>query len=216
MMRPTQLEVRCGECLLYGAIQGLADGLILVDNDERIFHANRRARELLDLGTRHVTGTRLRGSLQHIGLASFWSSALEESVPVTSELPFPSGVTIRATVSLCLSASGDTIGRALLLRDVSREKKLQIELTTSVAERLVELTGLPESEGALALLTARERDVLRLVTEGLTNAQIADRLHVSSNTIASHLKNLFPKLGVSSRAQAAALAATRGLRPLAR
>lgn len=57
-------------------------------------------------------------------------------------------------------------------------------------------------------LTERERDVLRLVTQGLNNAEISERLYISLNTVKTHLKNLFQKLGVEDRT-AAALKALR-------
>ena len=60
-------------------------------------------------------------------------------------------------------------------------------------------------------LTEAELRVIGLVTEGLTNPQIAGRLFVSAQTVKTHMKNVFRKLGVSSRAELAALAARRGL-----
>ena len=213
MTAPIELQTRCGECLLYGAIQGMADGIVLVDPEERIFHANRRALELLELGSRHVMGTRIRGALRHVGLASFWAAASGEEVPVTTDLNFPGGVSIRASVSLCLSATREPIGRLLLLRDVTKEKKISIDLSTSVARRLVEMAGGEAAGSPLAQLTRREREVLSLLAEGLTNQGIASRLNVSLNTVASHLKNVYPKLHVSSRAQAAAYAVTHGIFP---
>lgn len=53
-------------------------------------------------------------------------------------------------------------------------------------------------------LTVREREVLTLVAEGLTDAQIADRLVLSSHTVHRHVANARTKLGVPSRAAAAA------------
>ncbi|HEU4327485.1 MAG TPA: response regulator transcription factor [Roseiflexaceae bacterium] len=57
--------------------------------------------------------------------------------------------------------------------------------------------------GAVALLTQRERDVLRLLAEGLPNALIADRLAVQESTVKFHLQNIFQKLGVTNRTEAA-------------
>lgn len=54
-------------------------------------------------------------------------------------------------------------------------------------------------------LTAREREVLRLLAAGLTNAQIGSRLFISEETTKSHVKSLLRKLGVINRSQAAAL-----------
>lgn len=213
MHAPVELQTRCGECLLFGAIQGISEGILLVDPEERIFHVNRRAQEILELGSRHLLGIKIRAALRHVGLASFWSAAVNEEVPVTTDLTFPGGVTIRASVSQCLSASREPIGRMLMLRDVTREKKISIDLSTSVARRLVEMAGGEAPSGPLAQLTRREREVLSLLAEGLTNAGIAKRLNVSLNTVASHLKNVYPKLRVTSRAQAAAYAVTHGLFP---
>jgi DNA-binding NarL/FixJ family response regulator len=52
-------------------------------------------------------------------------------------------------------------------------------------------------------LTARELDVLRLLAEGLSNAQIAGRLAISPRTVDNHLVSLYSKLHVSSRTAAA-------------
>jgi len=54
------------------------------------------------------------------------------------------------------------------------------------------------------LLSPREREVLALVAEGLTNSQIAERLFISRETVKFHLRNIFQKLGVSTRTEAAA------------
>jgi pimeloyl-ACP methyl ester carboxylesterase/DNA-binding CsgD family transcriptional regulator len=59
-------------------------------------------------------------------------------------------------------------------------------------------------------LTAREREVLTLLTEGLGNADIAERLALSEKTVRNHVSNLFDKLGVWSRAQAIVFARDRG------
>jgi NarL family two-component system response regulator LiaR len=55
-------------------------------------------------------------------------------------------------------------------------------------------------------LTAREREVLALLVEGLTNPEIAKRLTVSRSTARAHVSNILCKLGVSNRAEAIALA----------
>ena len=55
-------------------------------------------------------------------------------------------------------------------------------------------------------LTAREREILSLVVEGRTNADLADRLVLSEKTVRNHLSGVFEKLGVSNRVEAAALA----------
>lgn len=54
-------------------------------------------------------------------------------------------------------------------------------------------------------LTDREHDVLRLLAAGLRNRSIADELYIGSETVKSHLKSIYRKLGVSSRGEAAAM-----------
>lgn len=61
-------------------------------------------------------------------------------------------------------------------------------------------------------LTAREREVLALITEGLGNAEIAARLSISEKTVRNHVSNLFDKLGVWTRAQAMVFAHDHGFR----
>jgi DNA-binding NarL/FixJ family response regulator len=51
-------------------------------------------------------------------------------------------------------------------------------------------------------LTAREVEVLRLVAQGLSDAQVADHLVISPGTVNSHLKAIYSKIGVSSRGAA--------------
>ena len=60
-------------------------------------------------------------------------------------------------------------------------------------------------------LTARERDVLELIAQGLDNAQIAARLRSSEKTVRNNITHIFDKLGVENRAQAIVLAREGGL-----
>jgi DNA-binding NarL/FixJ family response regulator len=59
-------------------------------------------------------------------------------------------------------------------------------------------------------LTAREREVLSLVVDGLANKQIARRMGISEKTVKGHLTNLFQRIGVSDRTQAALWAERTG------
>jgi DNA-binding CsgD family transcriptional regulator len=60
-------------------------------------------------------------------------------------------------------------------------------------------------------LTAREREVIRLVGEGLSNKQIANSLGITERTAKFHLRQIMSKLGAENRAQAVALATRRRL-----
>jgi pimeloyl-ACP methyl ester carboxylesterase/DNA-binding CsgD family transcriptional regulator len=69
----------------------------------------------------------------------------------------------------------------------------------------------PVSSEELALLTAREREILDLVASGASNQQIAGQLFISEKTVRNHLTAIFDKIGVSSRSQAIVFARDRGL-----
>jgi NarL family two-component system response regulator LiaR len=82
-------------------------------------------------------------------------------------------------------------------------------LHASVAARLMRRSASPRP--ASNDLTPRERDVLRLVVEGLANKQIAQRLGIGEKTIKTHISRVLAKLGVTDRTQAAVLAIREGL-----
>ncbi len=71
----------------------------------------------------------------------------------------------------------------------------------------------PAAPGALAGLTAQQREIILLASRGLTNAEIADRLFLSPRTVASHLYRSYPKLGIAGRHQLHDLIAQAGRAP---
>ena len=70
--------------------------------------------------------------------------------------------------------------------------------------------GATAGESVFAALSARERQVLALIGDGLSNTDIAERLQISEKTVRNHASNLFDKLGVWSRAQALVFARDHG------
>jgi DNA-binding CsgD family transcriptional regulator len=76
-------------------------------------------------------------------------------------------------------------------------------LLTLLRPHLVELVG-RRTAAAAAMLTGREQELMQLVREGHTNAEIAAVLHLSPHTVRTHLANIFGKLGVSTRSAAVA------------
>ncbi len=89
-----------------------------------------------------------------------------------------------------------------LFRDITATK----ELLTLVQERLAAPGPGGERPDAANALTRRELEVLRLMVQGLNTVGTADKLHVSRATIRNHVQNIFSKIGVHSRLEAAAYA----------
>ena len=103
--------------------------------------------------------------------------------------------------------------KAYLLKDIQPE-----ELFKSIRAVMSGEVYLPSKiAGKLALrmqgepLTEREVQILQLLAEGKSNRSIAQSLFISESTVKSHLKSLFTKLDATSRAEAIALAARKGL-----
>jgi len=93
-----------------------------------------------------------------------------------------------------------------------RDATVAHEIEALVRQRLADATP-PASNGAgpAAELTRRELEVLRLIAGGANTRVMAERLHVSPATIRNHVQNIFGKLDVHSRLEAAAYANRHGL-----
>lgn len=81
---------------------------------------------------------------------------------------------------------------------------------TLAAELLTEFSR-PRAPDTFATLTARETDVLELLSQGLTNRQIGDQLHLAEKTVKHHMTVILQKLHVRTRTEAALMAVQHGL-----
>jgi DNA-binding NarL/FixJ family response regulator len=104
-------------------------------------------------------------------------------------------------------------GRAEIVAAIEGVVAGRTPVDAAVAEKLFQFVqqGAPPSRDFAALLTEREREILRLLASGLSNAAIADRLYLAEGTVRNHVTNIFAKLDVTDRAQATALAWRYGL-----
>jgi len=110
-----------------------------------------------------------------------------------------------------------------LLKDTPREKVIEAIRGTVVGKSYVDPTVAGKILGQVASkqeqpttiitekLTGREVEVLRLIAHGLSNSDIAGRLHLSEGTVRNHVSVIFSKLDVSDRTQAAIIAIRHGL-----
>src|SRR5690606_39337270 len=69
----------------------------------------------------------------------------------------------------------------------------------------------PTKQALLGYLTSREKEVLKLLTEGITYKGVADKLVISETTVKTHVNNIFQKLQVNDRTQAVLYALKYGL-----
>ncbi|AXG79440.1 response regulator [Streptomyces paludis] len=107
-------------------------------------------------------------------------------------------------------------GPAELIRSVRAAATGEPVLAPRITRRLLERHLLSAQEADTArhrtdLLTPAERDVLRLLGEGLSNAEIAGRLHLSTSTVKAHVGRILTRTGCANRVQAAVLAHDAGL-----
>ncbi|SHN18245.1 response regulator transcription factor [Rhizobacter sp. OV335] len=103
---------------------------------------------------------------------------------------------------------------ALAIRKAMADQiHLSAELVGLVVKE-VRSRGQPQAAGGSAALTPREREMVQLLSEGLSTQQIADRLHVSIKTVATHREHVMQKLDISSLAELTRYALCEGLSSL--
>lgn len=99
-----------------------------------------------------------------------------------------------AVFSIVFFIIGIFLSRKMFRKEIVTEKEVIVEVTvpTGIDSRQVDKLG----------LSKREYEILLLITEGLSNQQIAGKLFISENTIKKHISNLFLKLDVERRTEA--------------
>lgn len=101
---------------------------------------------------------------------------------------------------------------AAIRRVAAGENLIDPELASRILSDI--LKGTSPAGGKADLLTTRERELLECVASGLANKEIADRLSISERTVKNHLTNIFKKIDVHDRTQAALFAVREGLKRL--
>ena len=110
---------------------------------------------------------------------------------------------------LLKSVRGHEIVDAIRAVDAG-ESVLHPSVARKVLNRFASVSSKAQRKKPLGLLTEREMEVLKLVTKGLSNKDIADGLSLSIRTVQGHLANIFNKLRVSSRTEAVVHALKEG------
>lgn len=177
MLRRTEAETQ----MLRSALETINVPVVITDRDGEIVKANRAAQAAV-LWHRH--GPELKPSA---------ASAVAENVQRLQE-------TSERIAETSMCASGDEI--EYLVRTTVSKAAGEYHFSTFMPA----LRAIVGAGSDAVALSAREQQIAKLVAEGLHNEAIAERLVISVNTVKDHLKRMYRKLGVTSRAQVAAWA----------
>ena len=121
----------------------------------------------------------------------------DEEALLDSIMAGASGYVLKQIQGSDLVSAVRTVARGQSLLDASATTKLMARLRGEEQK---------EEPDALPGLTGREREILALIGEGLTNRQIGERLYLAEKTVKNHISRLLAKLGVERRIQAAVIA----------
>jgi DNA-binding NarL/FixJ family response regulator len=202
-----------------GTLLGLLDGIELVasaaDGEEALALAERHRPQvvLMDLRMPRLDGIEATQQLRErdpdVRVIALTTYADDESVL--------GALRAGARGYLTKDASSEDIRTAILTvaaGDAALDPAVQHHVVAALARDDRETGGDRSKIAAAELpdgLTPREAEVLALIAEGLTNAEIAERLLVSQTTVKSHINHLFAKAGLRDRAQAVNYAYRTGL-----
>ncbi|BET46592.1 response regulator transcription factor [Streptomyces tendae] len=139
----------------------------------------------------------LRSSMPDLACLMLTSFDDEEAL-LDSIMAGAAGYVLKQIEGSDLVSAVRTVARGQSLLDPSAAARLMARLRGGEEQR--------EEPEALPGLTERERDILALIGEGLTNRQIGQRLYLAEKTVKNHISRLLAKLGVERRIQAAVIA----------
>lgn len=201
------------DCLIARALTELSVGLILTNSAGNVVWLNRTGERVLGLPISECLGRPLGQLLKDLQLAAFWQEAAETDGDMLGTLvvQWPQKLALKVNATRYGGNAGSEAGRALLFCDVTAEQTVQVKLSQAVAERLLALTAGHMPPEPFANLTHQEVRILRLVGRGLGNEKIASEANIAPSTVRSHLKNMYRKLGLRSRAEAVSYAARNHL-----
>jgi len=202
---------------------------VLVADDHRLFRQGliglmQTRRDLIDVVGEAATGRetlsqaeRLRPDVVLMDIHMPDGSGLEATAHMRQSLPGTAVVILTASESDEDLYEAVRLGTAgYLLKSLDADELFELlagvargepAVTRAMAARMLRSVA----QHTVHALTERELDVLRLVAQGYSNAQAAERLYITVNTVKAHLKNILEKLQLQNRTQAAAYAMRNGL-----
>jgi len=184
------------------AVARLRELLVLINEVH-----NRRLLYLCGIGAAWVL--RERADAEQLGKLLGAIQQLQEMMGVQLGRFFYASTALSSTNEALVHRLGEESFQAAL----AEGRHLTFEQTAGTVSAVLDSAEEPAGAEtrAASVLSPRERDVLGLVAQGLSNKQIGKRLFVSEGTVKTHVTSVFNKLGVETRAQAVAVAASKGL-----
>ena len=216
---------------LFQTLANAADGAFVIDEDQRIIYWNQSAQEILGYSSDEVVGQAccdVLGGRDEKGQIicrhhCYVATIAVTGSPVTSydtHVRTKSGEARWISVSILtfLSPDDSTPYVVHLFRDATQKRESQqfaqqvLDAARRMQERSFSASQFPVSaKSPTQSLTAREREVLALLAQGLSTRDIAQTLSISSSTARNHVQNILHKLNVHSRLEAVAYAFEHGL-----
>jgi PAS domain S-box-containing protein len=202
---------------LVSVLSRTADGMVAIDTDGCILGWNAAAEGLFGYPARDVIGracNEVMGFEDRCGNEVCDADCALHGVPsgegswvvptreVLARTESGRRLWLSLTTVLVPPAAGERCRRIHLMREVG----VTPELEQAILERLTQPKRGEVDASVIDQLTLRERDVLRLLAEGLGTQELAERLFVSSTTARNHVQHILNKLDVHSRLEAVALA----------
>jgi NarL family two-component system response regulator LiaR len=184
-----------------GAVIGAADGLLLAgeagDGEEALRVC---AKAVPDVILMDLLMPRMDGVAATQAILKTWPHIKIIALTSFAEKSYVEGALQAGAVGYLLK----NISAEELVAAVRRAASGQPSLSPEAAQVLITKVNQPPAAGSD--ITSREKEILALMVEGLSNADIAARLIVSQSTVKFHVSNILSKLGVASRTEAVALA----------
>ena len=164
---------------------------------------------ILDISLPSLTGLEILAIANSENLSTrlvFFTASVEDRELIVSAAAGACGVILKDVALEILVQS---------LRQVADGQRLLPQLPSGDQAVSREKRNIAVTETALTVLTDRERQIMRLVSGGLSNKEIGRRLNITDGTIKQHLHNIYQKLEISNRTVLAALAISQNDRGVA-
>jgi DNA-binding CsgD family transcriptional regulator len=178
--------------------------------ERALAHASEPRQPLALLAARRLLGELDTDTGAHDAAQTHLDAAL--TLATACAAPYERALTLLALADLRAATDDFDDARALLDEAMAVCEPLDARLAlTRIAAIQTRLAATPATPAFPAGLSPREVEVLRLVAQGMTDRQVADHLFLSPRTISQHLRSIYNKLGVSSRAAATHFAVEEGI-----